>query len=137
VLSDDLIHPIHPFEEIDTNSCRALTTNWMEGHIWAAFSSDQYKERPTGGPGFYRDMPLLGIWATAPFFLSGGITVREIPAAAAPADPPWLAHFRASLERADLAPATVLGYLKDVRQFLRWQACADDFPTLTELELIA
>jgi hypothetical protein len=40
----------------------------MAGHIWAAFSSDQYKERPTGGPGFYRNMPLVGIWATAPFF---------------------------------------------------------------------
>jgi len=65
VLSDDLIHP---YSEIGTNSCRARTTNWMAGHIWAAFSSDQYKERPTGGPGFYRDMPLIGIWATAPFF---------------------------------------------------------------------
>ena len=32
-----------------------------------AFSSDQYKERPTGGPGFYRDVPLLSIWAIAPF----------------------------------------------------------------------
>lgn len=65
VLSNDLIHP---FSEIGTNSCRARTTNWMAGHIWAAFSSDQYKERPTGGPGFYRNMPLVGIWATAPFF---------------------------------------------------------------------
>ena len=65
VLSDDSIHPV---SEIGTNRCRALTTNWTEGHIWAAFSSDQYKARPTGGPGFYRDMPLLGIWATAPFF---------------------------------------------------------------------
>ncbi|HEX8873501.1 MAG TPA: cytochrome C [Nitrosospira sp.] len=65
VLSDDLIHP---YSEIGTNSCRARTTNWTSGHIWAAFSSDQYKQRPTGGPGFYRDMPLTGIWATAPFF---------------------------------------------------------------------
>lgn len=65
VLSDDLIHP---YSEIGTNSCRAQTTNWTEGHIWAAFSSDQYKLRPTGGPGYYRDMPLLGLWATAPFF---------------------------------------------------------------------
>ena len=32
------------------------------------FSSDQYKERPTGGPGYYRDVPLIGVWATAPFF---------------------------------------------------------------------
>jgi mono/diheme cytochrome c family protein len=65
VLSDDLIHPM---ADIGTNSCRARTTNWMEGQIWGQFSSDEYKARPTGGPGFYRDVPLLGIWATAPFF---------------------------------------------------------------------
>jgi len=65
VLSDDLMHAM---ADIGTNSCRARTTNWMEGHIWGQFSSDQYKQRPTGGPGFYRDVPLLGIWATAPFF---------------------------------------------------------------------
>lgn len=65
VLSNDLIQP---FSEVGTNSCRARTTNWMAGHIWAVFSSDQYKDRPNGGPGFYRNMPLVGIWATAPFF---------------------------------------------------------------------
>lgn len=65
VTSNDLIHPM---DEIGTNTCRARTTNWMEGHIWGPFSSDQYKRRPTGGPGFYRNVPLLGIWATAPFF---------------------------------------------------------------------
>ena len=64
VLSDDLIHP---YQTIGTNRCRALTTNWMAGHIWAEFSSDDYKQRPGGGPGFYRDMPLLAAWATAPF----------------------------------------------------------------------
>lgn len=53
--------------EIGTNSCRARTTNWTEGHIWEQFSSDQYKSRSTGGPGFYRDVPLRGLWATAPF----------------------------------------------------------------------
>ncbi|MBV9265070.1 MAG: hypothetical protein JO061_02765 [Acidobacteriaceae bacterium] len=65
VYSDD---EIHAASSIGTNSCRALTTNWTAGHIWAPFSSDQYKGRVTGGPGFYRDVPLLGIWATAPFF---------------------------------------------------------------------
>ena len=43
-------------------------TNWTAGHIWAEFSSDQYKARPTGGPGYYRDVPLTAVWATAPFF---------------------------------------------------------------------
>jgi mono/diheme cytochrome c family protein len=65
IMSDDLIHPA---AEIGTNSCRSKTTNWEAGHIWAEFSSDQYKARPTGGPGFYRDVPLIGVWATAPFF---------------------------------------------------------------------
>jgi len=65
VLSND---EIHPMAVIGTNTCRARTTNWMEGRIWANFSSDQYKQRPGGGPGFYRNVPLLGIWATAPFF---------------------------------------------------------------------
>jgi len=65
VLSDDLIHPM---ADIGTNSCRARTTNWTTGHIWQNFSSDQYKARPTGGPGYYRDVPLLSVWATAPFF---------------------------------------------------------------------
>jgi mono/diheme cytochrome c family protein len=65
VLSDD---QIHPYAEIGTNSCRSLTTNWEAGHIWDEFSSDQYKARPTGGAGYYRDVPLLGVWATAPFF---------------------------------------------------------------------
>jgi mono/diheme cytochrome c family protein len=65
ILSDDLIHPM---QDIGTNSCRALSTNWEAGHIWANFSSDQYKQRPTGGHGFYRDVPLTAVWATAPFF---------------------------------------------------------------------
>lgn len=64
VLSDD---EIHPADDIGTNVCRALSSNWQAGHIWDEFSSDQYKMRPTGGPGFYRDVPLLAIWATAPF----------------------------------------------------------------------
>lgn len=65
VLSDDLVHPV---AEIGTHPCRVRTTNWMEGHLWAAFSSDQYEARPTGGPGFARDVPLLGLWVQAPFF---------------------------------------------------------------------
>jgi len=65
------------------------------------------------------------------------MTLREIPTPAAIADHPWLAQFRTSLEHADLAPATVAGYLKDVGQFLRWQGLGDDFPALHELELIA
>lgn len=47
-----------------TNECRARTTNWDAGKLWAQFSSDVYKTRGFKG---YRTMPLAGIWATAPF----------------------------------------------------------------------
>ena len=67
---------------------------------------------------------------------SRGVTLREIRTAAT-ADHPWLGRFRSDLERADLAPATVEGYLKDIRLFLHWQAREDEFPTLSEGELIA
>jgi len=56
------------------------------------------------------------------------------------AEPPWLAEFRESLRCADLAPATVQGYLKDIRHFLRWRTAGPelpDFPALSELDLIA
>lgn len=56
------------------------------------------------------------------------------------AEPPWLAEFRDALRRADLAPATVDGYLKDVRHFLRWRTAGPEppgFPALGELDLIA
>jgi site-specific recombinase XerC len=65
--------------------------------------------------------------------IAGNTDVPRFP------DPSWLPDFQTSLERADLAPATVHGYLKDIRQFLRWRAAVPDdgFPALTELELIA
>lgn len=73
ILSDDLVHRASGFNaligepagSVGTNECRSLTTNWLTGHIWEQFSSDELKAR---GPGWYRDVPLRGIWATAPFF---------------------------------------------------------------------
>ena len=61
VLSDDLVRPA---TELGLNRCRALTTNWQAGHIWAPFSSDEQRAR---GTGFYRTLPLRAAWATAPF----------------------------------------------------------------------
>ena len=63
--------------------------------------------------------------------------MREIPIPPPALDPAWLSGFRTSLELADLAPATVAGYLKDVRQFLSWHAHEGEFPALSEFELIA
>jgi hypothetical protein len=73
VYSDDQVHVASGFNatigepagDVGTNACRSRTTNWETGQIWAEFSSDELKER---GPGYYRDVPLYGIWATAPFF---------------------------------------------------------------------
>src|SRR5262249_39044448 len=68
---DDVVHPAG---DIGTNSCAARTTNWTASGIWANFSSDTYKARPSsgptfpaGGPGYTRDVMLQGLWASAPF----------------------------------------------------------------------
>jgi hypothetical protein len=111
VLSDD---EIHPAAVIGTNSCRSKTTNWAAGHIWANFSSDQYKARPTGGPGFYRDVPLLALWATAPFLHNNRLGVfngdpsvaGRIAAYEASMDEllnPWKRDFLASIQRTTAA----------------------------------
>ena len=68
--------------------------------------------------------------------------IHATPATSAPAaDPPWLIEFRASLARADLSPATLRGYLYDLRHFLRWHRGLQDAPfspeRLAEYDLIA
>ena len=56
-------------------------------------------------------------------------------------DPAWLAQFRASLAREDLSPATLRGYLYDLRHFLHWYQGLQDGPfgpdRLAEYDLIA
>jgi hypothetical protein len=99
VYSDDLLHPASGYDpfggdppgEIGTNECRFLTTNWSSGHIWEEFSSDFKRGL---GPGFARDVPLLGIWATAPFFHNN----RLGPVAAGPDVASRVAAFDASYE---------------------------------------
>ncbi len=99
VYSDDLLHEASGYQpfigeppgEIGTNECRSLTTNWSNGHIWEEFSSD-FKR--TLGPGFYRDVPLLGIWATAPFLHNN----RLGPVAAGPDVASRIASFEKSYE---------------------------------------
>lgn len=88
-----------PFNIIGTNMCRALHDNHNSGHIWEEFSSEDYKQRPSpgsvpnvvnrmvpgvggvqsgerkieGGPGYYRNISLLSVWATAPFLHNNAI----------------------------------------------------------------
>ena len=66
------------------------------------------------------------------------------PTPAAPTlagDPPWLTQFHASLAREDLSPATLRGYLYDLRHFLRWHHGLGEAPfgpgRLAEYDLIA
>lgn len=70
--------------EIGTYSCRALHPNHKRGHIWDQFSSETYKRLPaavtdrfenqiTGGPGYYRNVSLLNVWAHAPFMHNNAI----------------------------------------------------------------
>ena len=73
---------INPMDAQTTNTCRALSTNWDAGKLWAQFSSDVFKNRGFKG---YRTMPLTGIWATSPFFHNQSVGPYA-PASAAPAD---------------------------------------------------
>ena len=49
------------------------------------------------------------------------MTLRAIHTVAASGEPEWMAAFLLSLERDDLAPATVRGYRYDLRHFLAWR----------------
>lgn len=78
----------YPVTEIGTNSCAALATNAIEGHVWSEFSSKTFKELPAvgtievynpftesmdryempgGGRGYYRVPSLISMWSTAPY----------------------------------------------------------------------
>jgi len=56
-------------------------------------------------------------------------------------EPEWMAAFLLSLERDDLAPATVRGYRYDLRHFLAWRRTVQDgifaIQDLAEHDLIA
>ncbi len=73
-----------PVTETGTYSCRALHSNHKQGHVWQDFSSDTYKKRApvstdgfnnkiSGGPGYYRNISLLNVWAHAPFLHNNAI----------------------------------------------------------------
>jgi len=67
VMSNDEVNPLVADPANATNACRAKTTMWETGKLWANFSSQVYKDRVAAGNRGYRTMPLGGIWATAPF----------------------------------------------------------------------
>ena len=83
VLSNDEVIPLDEDPANTTNACRALSTNWEEGNIWAQFSSDVYKARVAAGDRGYRVMPLGGVWSTVPFLHNQSIGTVA-PATASP-----------------------------------------------------
>jgi hypothetical protein len=65
-----------PASEVGTYRCRALHSNHEKGHVFGQYASLSYQERPgdpnlpdpaSGGPGYYRNISLLNVWAYAPF----------------------------------------------------------------------
>lgn len=65
-ITNDEVNPLVADPANATNACRALSTNWQTGKLWAQFSSPVYKARVAAGNRGYRTMPLAGIWATSP-----------------------------------------------------------------------
>ncbi len=75
VLSNDEMNSLQSLGANATNACRALGTNWDPGKIWANFASAITHQRAIDGTKGYRNMPLGGIWSTAPFLHNQSIGV--------------------------------------------------------------
>jgi cytochrome c5 len=77
-----------PVTLLKTETCSAMASNAVEGHVWSDFSSQSYKdlpsvgtldlyepvekktvrwEAPAGGRGYQRVPSLVSVWATAPY----------------------------------------------------------------------
>jgi cytochrome c5 len=104
VLSNDEVNPLIADPANATNACRAKTTMWERGALWAEFSSELYKQRVEAGDRGYRTMPLGGIWATTPFTHNQAIG-EYAPATARPLERS-VAYWRSMIEllSADRAP---------------------------------
>ena len=85
MLSNDEVNPLVADPANATNNCRAKSTMWERGRLWAEFSSEVYKQRVEAGNRGYRTMPLGGIWSTTPFTHNQGIGVNA-RASASPAE---------------------------------------------------
>jgi hypothetical protein len=70
--------------EIGTYRCRANHTNHKQGQLWEQFASQTYWAKPatsrdpkgkpiTGGPGYYRNISLINVWAYAPFLHNNAV----------------------------------------------------------------
>ncbi len=74
-----------PATEVGTFRCRALHANHQAGHLYMEYASDTLRKQPVvadipertelkdGGRGYYRNVSLVNIWATAPFMHNNAI----------------------------------------------------------------
>ena len=71
-----------PVTEVGTNRSRSLHSNHMKGHIWQMYGSEDLRanadildvpEASGGGRGYYRNISLISLWATAPFLHNNAI----------------------------------------------------------------
>ena len=74
-----------PATEVGTFRCRALHSNHMAGHLYFEYGSQTMHSRPVvaaipereefkdKGRGYYRNISLLNVWATAPFMHNNAI----------------------------------------------------------------
>jgi hypothetical protein len=81
-LSNDQATPV---TEVGTFRCRALHSNHKAGHLYMEYASDTLRKQPVvadiperpelkdGGRGYYRNISLVNVWATAPFMHNNAI----------------------------------------------------------------
>lgn len=74
-----------PVTEVGTFRCRALHSNHMAGHLYMEYGNETMRARPAvadipepdamknGGRGYYRNVSLVNVWATAPFMHNNAI----------------------------------------------------------------
>ena len=74
-----------PATEVGTFRCRALHSNHMAGHLYHEYGSETLRNRKSvpdipeqeayknGGRGYYRNISLVNVWATAPFMHNNAI----------------------------------------------------------------
>lgn len=74
-----------PATEVGTFRCRALHSNHKPGHLYMEYASATVHNRPLvadipervelkdGGRGYYRNISLINVWATAPFMHNNAI----------------------------------------------------------------
>jgi len=74
-----------PATEVGTFRCRSLHSNHMAGHLYHEYASETLRARPVvadipeqpnfknGGRGYYRNISLVNVWATAPFMHNNAI----------------------------------------------------------------